>query len=83
MSKTSAEYQAGFAKLLPHVSSPRDIRAPGNEALAWRAMCALNNHLNYTGDVEAWNRLTADIFDAPRSETELVYAAIEAIGRTP
>ena len=93
MSETSHDYEMGFRKLLPNEGCPLrynsqlrrempmcpDIRAPGNEALAWRAQCALRD-----ADSVAWFDYVNDLLVLMHQDIgAILYAAIEALGRTP
>ena len=114
MSKTSAEYRAGIAKLLPqavcegywayhsegtymcggcgrtgiiehHVSSPPDIRKPGNEALAWLAWCAYCAcpETSYHDIVDYLIRTDGPIAMARELYINIEVLGREVLGRTP
>ena len=94
MSETSRDYELGFARLLPELWTPEcpdygfgqplcpDIRAPGNEAVAWRAFKAWCN-LNRT--VSEWSLFSAQLTLLANADCMegYLYYAIEALGRTP
>ena len=86
----SKDYERGFAKLLPDVAPScgrdwgkrhpvvTDIRELGNEALAWRALCAYLK-LQPERIVFAGVLFTGVYKDL----TVVLYAAIESLGREP